>query len=637
MNNSYGDDQWSHYQNNSRHRTDTQQRQEQGRDRQRAAYAARTASQSQATTPEINKASHNFAHMNLDGYGRPVAGPSNPINRTEDRHFVKGDARFHDSHRRGASDNSGYTREDTRPTSSASSKGSLFGGFSFSRSGTSSSHKHSFSEGTEQPRRSSIKDKVQDVYRRMSNSYNKATDNFSKAVDPYMNITRLNAHERQKWEAELRQEAQDAEEEKRRSGVSSYPVSYHSTTPSGTSHDTVGERGEYRTDLYQAPKPKKSKDLFTPGERAAVLVSKIVDPVKKRRDSDDSDLSFADIAPPAEMDACSRCGEVVTGFLVKGRCQGCHGLWLQEFWDATDSPVVSSEGYEPDDTNSDYSTRSSSSSPRAPREVNEEEYMKLTASYRIRRVRQTIYDDPGNPFSLEDCNPDDGTPNEVDKMAYGMNAITSILKRLSDAIVEPSPPHSPESFGPNPFEEQATDHGPDFIMLTLISPTATTPTTLTNAVYTPHLRSTRPAAQAPDPSSSSDSPISLGPNPFEERPCLNFSNVDNVSNASNVRNAVRDSSTLLAPAPRRSGTPALIRDLSIASPPPPEDERFQMILSGSVRRAARSHQRSETVTGGSERKVGIRSDMGIEQGERNTKFYGYWDDLLVEYGKGKKF
>lgn len=346
MSNSYygqgEQDQWSHYQSNSKYRTDTQQRQQQERARQRAAYEARAAPQSQATDANIDMASRNFNYMNLDGYGRP--GPSNTINRTEDGRFVKENVSSRDQHRRGASDNTTDTREDTRPTSSASTKSSIFGGFSFSRNGTgasSSSHKHSSSAGDERQRRPSIKEKVQDVYRRMSNSYNKATDNFSKAVDPYVNITKLNAHERQRWEAELRQGAEDKEEEKRRS-QSSYHQSYQQAYPSSptTSHVPSRYSGESRTETFDfiersetnqstAPKPKKSKDLLTTGERAAVFVSKIVDPVKKRRDSDDSDMSFADIAPPAELDTCSRCGEAVTGFLTKGRCAECHKNWLQ--------------------------------------------------------------------------------------------------------------------------------------------------------------------------------------------------------------------------------------------------------------------------------------------------------------------
>lgn len=344
MSNSYygqgEQDQWNHYQNNSKYRTDTQQRQKQERDRQRAAYEA---SQSQATDANINMAGRNFAHINLDGYARP--GPSSYNNRTDNGPFMKGNVMFQDTDRRGASESTTHTREPARPTSSSSTKSSIFGGFSFSRTGTSngSTHKHSSSAGdASQSRRGSIKEKVQDVYRRMSNSYTKAADNLSKAVDPYVNIAKLNATERQRWEAELRQDAEDKEEERRRSQQSyqasyqqPYPASPISAHPSRYSGESQSRTGTFdfveRSDTYQsqAPKPRKSKDLLTTGERAAVFVSKIVDPVKKRRDSDDSDLSFADIAPPAELDVCSRCGESVTGFLTKGRCSECHKAWLQ--------------------------------------------------------------------------------------------------------------------------------------------------------------------------------------------------------------------------------------------------------------------------------------------------------------------
>lgn len=57
---------------------------------------------------------------------------------------------------------------------------------------------------------------------------------------------------------------------------------------------------------------------------------------------------------------------------------------------------------QPDFANLDRrSSRRSSSSPGKSRHVDEDDYIKIAGSHKMRRVRQTVYCDPGNPFELE--------------------------------------------------------------------------------------------------------------------------------------------------------------------------------------------------------------------------------------------
>lgn len=110
-------------------------------------------------------------------------------------------------------------------------------------------------------------------------------------------------------------------------------------------------------------------------------------------------------------------------------------IFRSEFWDADSTPTpdpdarfrfgeeveesVDAEAVEPNpedrhEADSSYgSARSSlslsskSSSASKARKVDEEQYMKTARDRRIRRLRQTIYEDPGNPFAL---GLDDSTP-----------------------------------------------------------------------------------------------------------------------------------------------------------------------------------------------------------------------------------
>lgn len=80
----------------------------------------------------------------------------------------------------------------------------------------------------------------------------------------------------------------------------------------------------------------------------------------------------------------------------------------KEFWD-TDSPSHSDAG-------SIYSGSHKSSSPR--REVDEEEYMKIVVSKRIRRLRRTIYEDPGNPFLIFDFEEQEISENDAPPSSF---------------------------------------------------------------------------------------------------------------------------------------------------------------------------------------------------------------------------
>jgi hypothetical protein len=65
-----------------------------------------------------------------------------------------------------------------------------------------------------------------------------------------------------------------------------------------------------------------------------------------------------------------------------------------------------SEGLYQTDEDSDYES-SNGSPPPVFRNVSEEEYMKIAVTRRIRRVRGTIYEDPGNPFLTNEWDDED--------------------------------------------------------------------------------------------------------------------------------------------------------------------------------------------------------------------------------------
>ncbi|KXS98508.1 hypothetical protein AC578_5516 [Pseudocercospora eumusae] len=168
----------------------------------------------------------------------------------------------------------------------------------------------------------------------------------------------------------------------------------------------------------------------TAGEDFAFFISKMIDPLKSkkpRQNSDDSDLSFADIGVEEELLACERCGRPVINRsgLKDGLCQRCYAIRLkgvQDWFDQPSSPAPESNNYDGSDSSwsasshnsylcrrsavsksfSNSGNHSNHSSPTRSRPVDEEQYMKIAVNRRIRKVRQTIYIDPGNPFESDE-------------------------------------------------------------------------------------------------------------------------------------------------------------------------------------------------------------------------------------------
>lgn len=101
------------------------------------------------------------------------------------------------------------------------------------------------------------------------------------------------------------------------------------------------------------------------------------------------------------------------------------------------------------------------SSPEVPREVNEEEYIKIAAKRRIRKVRKTLYEDPGNPFNVGDVETgqqsqaQDGDPSTlaITEPPRSLNSSKGVLRSESQAIIaDDDYTSSDESI--NPFIEK---------------------------------------------------------------------------------------------------------------------------------------------------------------------------------------
>ncbi|KAI7127946.1 hypothetical protein KC324_g17353, partial [Hortaea werneckii] len=121
---------------------------------------------------------------------------------------------------------------------------------------------------------------------------------------------------------------------------------------------------------------------FTAGEIAALAMSKATDAFKggkHRSGSVDSDMSLGfDQAPQELMHVCKRCKRPVTTFIhSNGHCDRCH-QWEQQ------QRSEYAEKHAEDEAGSNVSTNSP--------------YIKLPAAKKIRKLRRTLYEDPGNPF-----------------------------------------------------------------------------------------------------------------------------------------------------------------------------------------------------------------------------------------------
>lgn len=151
----------------------------------------------------------------------------------------------------------------------------------------------------------------------------------------------------------------EIEERRREGGVEARPAyqkEYLAWKASRTKTAKFGDKGEMdehertialdsalrSTSGRKKQEAQRERDALAPltaGEEIALLLSKAVDPLRKktaRQNSDDSGMDFADCGAPVDfMESCKRCGRPVGGseeeglFLTGGYCPRCHRLRTQ--------------------------------------------------------------------------------------------------------------------------------------------------------------------------------------------------------------------------------------------------------------------------------------------------------------------
>ncbi|KXT18154.1 hypothetical protein AC579_7709 [Pseudocercospora musae] len=325
-------------------------------------------------------------------------------------------------------------RRDSNSTSATSdTKTSRSRGRSFVRRDSSTS-----SRGASQKRSGSRRASFKEAIRRASNDIGKGVD-----------ILRMGSADRDKWVQREKDKILREVEEARRQNAAMRPK-YQQDYMAERQRQSIDNRnssrpppknGEFSAGdqlnaleraLQDENDPNHAEALAdalrsgkrTAGEGFAFFLSKAIDPLKSkkpRQNSDDSDLSFADIGNADEMLDCERCGRPVLTGLKDGLCERCYAIRLkgvQDWFDQTSSPAADSDNDDASDSSwsasshnsylsrrsatsksfSNSGTRSNHSSPTRARPVDEERYMKIAVNRRIRRIRQTIYIDPGNPF-----------------------------------------------------------------------------------------------------------------------------------------------------------------------------------------------------------------------------------------------
>ncbi|KAI7482374.1 hypothetical protein KC351_g5790 [Hortaea werneckii] len=141
-----------------------------------------------------------------------------------------------------------------------------------------------------------------------------------------------------------------------------------------------------RADAQGKPRPKRPADLpvadltLTPAERNDARLYRDDTLIAEVRADDEG----FDQAPQELMHVCKRCKRPVTTFIhSNGHCDRCH-QWEQQQRSEYAEKHVEGEA-------------ESNVSPNSP-------YIKLPAAKKIRKLRRTLYEDPGNPFmDLEDA------------------------------------------------------------------------------------------------------------------------------------------------------------------------------------------------------------------------------------------
>ncbi|KAK5132453.1 hypothetical protein LTR08_009064 [Meristemomyces frigidus] len=147
------------------------------------------------------------------------------------------------------------------------------------------------------------------------------------------------------------------------------------------------------------PRRGVSPPKRTAGENIALVISAGTDMIKGhgrgrgRADSDASEgMDFADVAPVDAMQCCNRCHRPPEGYLHSdGVCEKCRIYMGQKR-----EEMVKLAPLEPSHSNNANDSQRQGQIDPAPVSP---PYMKLAGKKKLRRVRQTMYEDPGNPFA----------------------------------------------------------------------------------------------------------------------------------------------------------------------------------------------------------------------------------------------
>lgn len=233
---------------------------------------------------------------------------------------------------------------------------------------------------------------------------------------------------------------------------------------------------------------------------------------------------------------------------------------------------------QPDFTNLDRRS-SGSSSPGKSRDVDEDDYIKIAGSHKMRRVRQTVYCDPGNPFELE-----------------GSEADFDIL---------------PRSNGASPAFTDSSGFNPELRRSVWQSSSPVAETDSTDFIFE--------SEDSPDHHSPGSSSYSSSDSVLHRR---------GSPDVGMERFSGKGDLPLHAPKARRPGTPALVRahslqealvDTTVVSAPEADD----------VYIPPRSLWRRSLPSNNLLEATGHVNDV-----RRDTKFYGFYDGVLEEYRVG---
>ncbi|EMC91373.1 hypothetical protein BAUCODRAFT_134986 [Baudoinia panamericana UAMH 10762] len=199
-----------------------------------------------------------------------------------------------------------------------------------------------------------------------------------------------------------------------------------------TGRDTVDFLNKLSLAEVEPEKQNGMSNALSFGDKAALKASELLDPIKRRERSGtmDSDMSFADCAPPDAIEKCSRCSQPPTGYLRKdGVCDGCHvydRFLLSPCSVVLGFPRQSLVHAHRDPLETDL--RSNAVPLIAQSEEYSPPYIHVAGTHRLRKLRNTIYEDPGNPWFEVEYGSHDGPTFTVPSKSNQVQSLGSIDK-----------------------------------------------------------------------------------------------------------------------------------------------------------------------------------------------------------------